>query len=101
MTQKYTILFDLDGTLIDSARSIVFALNDVFADAGFGPVDVDAVKPLLAGDAMKLVRTLIAEQHRKISDDENSVLTKRFLETYMPELIPLFRSTWLKKSDTI
>ena len=77
-----SLLFDLDGTLIDSAPSIVFALNDVFADAGFGPVDVDAVKPLLAGDAMKLVRTLIAEQHRKISDDENSVLTKRFLETY-------------------
>jgi len=77
-----SLLFDLDGTLIDSAPSIVFALNNVFADAGYAPVEVDAVKPLLAGDAMKLVRALIAVQDREISDDENAVLTDRFLKTY-------------------
>ena len=54
-----SLIFDLDGTLIDSAPSIVFALNNVFADAGYAPVEVDAVKPLLAGDAMKLVRALM------------------------------------------
>lgn len=77
-----TILFDLDGTLIDSAPSIVFALNHVFADTGYDAVHVDAVKPLLAGDAMKLVRTLIADQGKDIDDDQNADLTRRFLETY-------------------
>lgn len=77
-----SLLFDLDGTLIDSAPSIVFALNEVFADTGYAPVEADAVKPLLAGDATKLVGALIASQDREISDDENSVLTERFLETY-------------------
>lgn len=77
-----SLLFDLDGTLIDSAPSIVFALNTVFADEGYASVEVDAVKPLLAGDAMKLVRTLIAGQHREISDDTNELLTDRFLKTY-------------------
>ena len=77
-----SLLFDLDGTLIDSAPSIVFAINDVFDDAGYAPVEANVVKPLLAGDAMKLVGALIAQQGREISDDENAVLTQRFLETY-------------------
>lgn len=77
-----SLLFDLDGTLIDSAPSIVFALNQVFDDAGYAPVAVDAVKPLLAGDAMKLVTALIAGQDRQISEEENSLLTERFLEIY-------------------
>ena len=77
-----SLLFDLDGTLIDSAPSIVYALNDVFNGAGYAPVDVEAVKPLLAGDAMKLVAALIAGQDREISEDENVVLTERFLRTY-------------------
>lgn len=77
-----SLLFDLDGTLIDSAPSIVFALNDVFDDTGYAPVSVDAVKPLLAGDAMKLVAALIADQGREISESMNSILTKRFLEMY-------------------
>lgn len=77
-----SLLFDLDGTLIDSAPSIVYALNDVFDATGYAPVEVDAVKPLLAGDAMKLVAALIAGQDREISEDENVVLTERFLEIY-------------------
>ena len=77
-----SLLFDLDGTLIDSAPSIVYALNDVFDAAGYTRVEVDAVKPLLAGDAMKLVAALIAGQDREISEDENVVLTERFLQTY-------------------
>lgn len=76
------ILFDLDGTLIDSAPSIVFALNRIFDDAGYEAVHVDAVKPLLAEDAMKLVGTLIAQQGRDIGEEQNSELTRRFLETY-------------------
>lgn len=77
-----SLLFDLDGTLIDSAPSIVYALNHVFDDAGYAPVAVDAVKPLLAGDAMKLVAALIAVQDREISEDENALLTQRFLKIY-------------------
>lgn len=77
-----SVIFDLDGTLIDSAPSIVFALNHVFDKAGYAAVTSDAVKPLLAGDAMKLVGTLIADQGQTIAEDENADLTHQFLETY-------------------
>ena len=77
-----SLLFDLDGTLIDSAPSIVFALNKVFVDAGYARTEVDKVQPLLAGDANKLVRTLIEQQHRKLSEADNKALTNTFLETY-------------------
>lgn len=76
------ILFDLDGTLIDSAPSIVYALNRVFDAAGYDAVHVDAVKPLLAGDAMKLVGTLVAQQNRTSDEAQNADLTRSFLETY-------------------
>lgn len=77
-----SLLFDLDGTLIDSAPSIVYSLNKVFDEAGYASVDATVVKPLLAGDAMKLVKILIHNQGKDIGDNENAELTAQFLETY-------------------
>ena len=41
MTPVKAMLFDLDGTLIDSAPDLVAALNEVRSAAGLGPVTVE------------------------------------------------------------
>jgi phosphoglycolate phosphatase-like HAD superfamily hydrolase len=46
----YSLLFDLDGTLIESAPDIANALNVVLKDAGRATVTVDETR-LLIGDA--------------------------------------------------
>ncbi len=51
-----TIVFDLDGTLIDTAPDLVDTLNVVFAREGLPPVPYETVRKMIGGGA----RTMIA-----------------------------------------
>lgn len=51
-----TMVFDLDGTLIDTAPDLVDTLNVVFAREGLPPVPFDTARNLIGGGA----RTMIA-----------------------------------------
>ncbi len=51
-----TILFDLDGTLVDSAVTITMALNRVAAASGREAIDVDLVRGWVSLGAQELVR---------------------------------------------
>jgi phosphoglycolate phosphatase len=63
-----TIVFDLDGTLIDSARDVGEAVNRVLADHGLTPLD-DATQRSLMGEGGK-VRTRKAFALRGVTLDE-------------------------------
>ncbi|MFL5207670.1 MAG: HAD hydrolase-like protein, partial [Microvirga sp.] len=39
-----TIVFDLDGTLVDTAPDLLAALNVVLADEGHAPLPLDEVR---------------------------------------------------------
>ena len=49
------IVFDLDGTLIDSAPDLQAAINRTLAEAGRGPLTVEAVKAMVGDGVPKLV----------------------------------------------
>jgi len=50
------IVFDLDGTLIDSRRDIATAVNRMRAERGLAPLSVEAVSGMVGEGARKLVR---------------------------------------------
>ncbi len=57
-----TIVFDLDGTLIDTAPDLVDTLNAVFAREGMPPVPYETARNLIGGGAkMMLARGIEAE----------------------------------------
>jgi phosphoglycolate phosphatase len=57
-----TIVFDLDGTLIDTAPDLVDTLNVVFAREGLPPVPYDTARTLIGGGArMMIARGVEAE----------------------------------------
>lgn len=56
MNQPVTLLFDLDGTLVDSAVTIAQALTDLSTARGGGPADVMRVRRLVSGGVETLVR---------------------------------------------
>ncbi len=51
-----TVLFDLDGTLVDSAVPATAALNQTLINAGYSPVSVADVRPLFNAGATALLR---------------------------------------------
>lgn len=54
------LLFDLDGTLVDSAGGIASALNEALASRGLGPFDTGAVADMVGGGVRRLVERALA-----------------------------------------
>ena len=44
MTQKFTVLFDLDGTLVDTAPDLMLAHNHVMKKFGYPTKSLDELK---------------------------------------------------------
>ncbi|MER8882954.1 phosphoglycolate phosphatase [Mesorhizobium sp. M0408] len=54
------ILFDLDGTLVDSAPDIAAAVNELLAGRDLPPLRLDQVKAMIGGGIRKLVERAVA-----------------------------------------
>ena len=52
---KKGVIFDLDGTLIDSVPDIADCLNDTLTRFNFPTVTIDKVKTIIGNGAKKLI----------------------------------------------
>lgn len=52
----HTVLFDLDGTLADTAPDLAFALNQVLMEHGREPLPFDAIRPVVSHGGQFLTR---------------------------------------------
>jgi phosphoglycolate phosphatase len=93
------IVFDLDGTLIDSAPDIAAALNRVIEDRGLAPFPLDQALGFVGEGAKILVEKAFAARGRVLTDAETVELTARYLTTYAQQgspnttLFPAVRET--------
>jgi phosphoglycolate phosphatase len=77
------ILFDLDGTLIDSAPDIAAAVNELLAARDLPPLGVDRVRGMIGGGVMKLVERAFAAS--------GSPLSGGALEEANRDMAPIYR----------
>ena len=87
MTQKYTILFDLDGTLIDTAPDLMLAHNYVMNKYGYETKNTEEIRNLVGKGASVLIgRSLwgsAKEEFGKIKDESTkSKMVKEFIDFY-------------------
>ena len=75
-------LFDLDGTLVDSAPGIASALNKALSHHGFAEAPLAHVRTLLGEDAFALVNRAIRANGEGISEDRAKTVVGSFLEIY-------------------
>ena len=54
------VLFDLDGTLVDTAPDIARALAAALAGTGVAPLSLEAVKRMVGDGARELIRRALA-----------------------------------------
>jgi phosphoglycolate phosphatase len=77
-----TVVFDLDGTLVDTAPDLVAALNAVFVREGFPPVALAAARNLVGGGARALIERGLALQGRALPAADVERLRGALIEYY-------------------
>ena len=72
------VLFDLDGTLLDTAPDMAGALNQLLADEGIEALSFECIRPHVSHGALRLVRLAFGETDTQRFED----LRRRFLDFY-------------------
>lgn len=76
------IVFDLDGTLIDTAPDLIGTLNAVFAREGLPPVPYDQARALIGGGAKVMIARGLEAEGRTASPAQLDKLFADFIEHY-------------------
>ena len=82
MTAPRTLVFDLDGTLVDTAPDLISALNFVLDREGLAPVPLAKARNMIGAGARKLIERGLELDDRTVSVDELNRLTKDFVAYY-------------------
>ena len=98
MTQKYTILFDLDGTLVDTAPDLMLAHNFVMKKYGFPTKSTDEIRNLVGKGAGALIGRSIWGQAKK---EFHSVDDKKIKEQMSKDFINFYGKNIIKESTLI
>jgi phosphoglycolate phosphatase len=77
-----TIVFDLDGTLIDTAPDLIDTLNIVFAREGLPPVPYETARTLIGGGARAMIVRGLEAEGRTVVPAELERLFQDFLAHY-------------------
>ncbi len=114
MNQKLTILFDLDGTLVNTAPDLMHAHNHVMKKYGYSERKLSDIKKLAGrGSKVMLTKSIheIAELSGKIkrTNDHIDEMTKEFIDYYSKNIVKestlkdglLNFLTWCKKKSIV
>jgi phosphoglycolate phosphatase len=91
MTSPRTVVFDLDGTLVDTAPDLINALNFVLAREGLPSVPLHAARNMIGAGARKLIERGLEVEGREASPAELARLTDDFIGYYAEHIADLSR----------
>jgi phosphoglycolate phosphatase len=75
-------VFDLDGTLVDTAPDLVATLNTIFAREGLPPVAYEAARNMVGGGARALIERGLKAEGRALASEQVDHLVKDFITHY-------------------
>lgn len=79
-------IFDLDGTLVDTAADLVSNLNFTIAAAGLAPVTYDDLTHLVGQGARVMIKRAFALREAELPEAEIDPLYDRFIAHYRAEM---------------
>src|SRR6187402_2958544 len=82
MTSPYTLVFDLDGTLVDTAPDLITALNYVLDREGLPPVPMASARNMIGAGARKLIERGLEAEGRTVTPADMDRMTADFIAYY-------------------
>jgi phosphoglycolate phosphatase len=77
-----TVVFDLDGTLVDTAPDLVDTLNAIFAREGLSAVPYGAARNMVGGGARLMIERGLQAEGRALPAEEIDRLCRDFVDHY-------------------
>jgi phosphoglycolate phosphatase len=77
-----TLVFDLDGTLVDTAPDLIAGINRTIASAGLAAVPAEIIRTEISFGSRHMLRKALAHHGARRGDAELDRLLERFLADY-------------------
>jgi phosphoglycolate phosphatase len=91
MTSARTVVFDLDGTLVDTAPDLINALNFVLDREGLSPVPQHSARNMIGAGARRLIERGLELEGRSLGFNDITRLTNDFIDYYAAHIAELSR----------
>ena len=91
MASVRTVVFDLDGTLVDTAPDLINALNFVLDREGLPPVPLHSARNMIGGGARRLIERGLELEGRAASVGDITRLTDDFIAYYAEHIADVSR----------
>jgi len=98
MKQKFTVLFDLDGTLVDTAPDLMLAHNHVMKKFGYPTKSTEDIRNLVGKGAGALIGRSIWGQAKK---EFNKVLDNKIKDEMVREFVNFYGKNIVRESTLI
>ena len=98
MSQKFTVLFDLDGTLVDTAPDLIRAHNHVMKKFGYSTKSTEEIRNLVGKGAGAMIGRSIWGQAKKEFSKVNDEKIKREM---VREFVDFYGKNIIKESTLI
>jgi phosphoglycolate phosphatase len=89
--RSWTLVFDLDGTLVDTAPDLAAATNHVLARAGLAPINETEILPFVGHGAMKMIEQALAAHGQSSNASELREHFDVFIAHYSANIAALSR----------
>ncbi len=76
------LVFDLDGTLVDTAPDLAGTLNAILTQDGFAPVHYDEARLMIGGGAGSMLKRALRKQGADVPTDKFDGMFKAFVDHY-------------------
>lgn len=80
------VIFDLDGTLVDTAPDLIDSLNHTIAAAGLAPVTFNDLTHLVGQGVRVMVQRAFALRNKELPEEDVEPLHERFIAHYREEM---------------
>lgn len=84
---KWTLVFDLDGTLVETAPDLHAALNHTLLLKNLGPVPIEEIRMMIGDGAKALIRKGLAWHNQPVDETEmEATLWPVFIDHYLANI---------------
>src|SRR6202162_6385190 len=91
MASVRTVVFDLDGTLVDTAPDLINALNFVLDREGLPPVPLHSARNMIGAGARRLIERGLELEGRSLGLEDVARLTRDFIDYYAAHIADVSR----------